>query len=43
MTRINKPIKDYKNFFEVTDFLETDTVDFIYQKTVVTEENVLKE
>ena len=43
MTKINKNLKDYKDFFEVTDFLETDTVDFTYRKTVVTEKSVLKQ
>ena len=43
MTKTGKPIKDYKDFFEITNFLETDTVDFTYRKTVVTEESVLKE
>lgn len=43
MIKINKKPKDYKDFFEVTDLLETDIVDFTYRKTVVTEESVLRQ
>lgn len=35
--------KEYKDFFEVTDFLATDTVDFTYKKTIVTEESIFKQ
>ena len=35
--------KDYKDFFEVTDYLETDTVDFTYRKTIVNENSIFTE
>lgn len=43
MTPAYKNTKDYKDFFEVTDFLATDTVDFTYRKTIVKEEGLFKE
>ena len=35
--------KQYKDYFEVTDYLETDNLDFTYRKTVVTEESIFKQ
>ena len=43
MISVDNPTKDYKDFFEVTDFLATDTVDFTYRKTIVKEEGLLKQ
>ena len=43
MTSVDKITKDYKDFFEVTDFLATDTVDFTYRKTKVREEGLFKQ
>ena len=43
MTLADKPTKDYKDFFEVTDFLATDTVDFTYRKTIVKEKGLSKQ
>lgn len=43
MTPADKPTKDYKDFFEVTDFLATDTVDFTYRKTIVKEDGLFKQ
>jgi len=40
MTLENTPYKDY---FEVTDHLEAESVDFNYRKAVISEENVFKE
>ena len=40
MTLKNTPYKDY---FEVTDHLEAESVDFNYRKTVISEESVFKE
>ena len=40
---INKLTKDYKDFFEVTDFLSTDTVDFTYRKTIIKEKGLSKQ
>jgi hypothetical protein len=43
MTIVKKTTEDYKDFFEVTDFLATDIVDFTYRKTIVKEDSIFKQ
>ena len=35
--------KIYKDYFEVTNYLETDNIDFIFRKSVISEHNLYKE
>jgi hypothetical protein len=43
MIKTNKKLSDYKDFFNVIDYLSTDIPDIFYRKVIINEESILPE